>query len=1042
MRPHRLQLHALGPYAGEVDIDFDPLTADGLFLIHGPTGAGKTFLLDALCFALYGEVPGARNRDTLRSDHAEPDAHPWIELEFSSQGARYRVHRVPMHERRSRRGAGTTQQASKATLARLEGGAWMPVAEKVTDVNQAVTHLLGLTAVQFQQVILLPQGRFEQVLRADNATREQLLQKLFDTELYARAAAWLDHEAKRRRLDVAAGERELATLRRQAADRWHALVAEGAVDGDEEAVGGVADEARGIEPGDGTPVDDDGALDGAGHDGPAWPADQHELDAVADRLEALAVAAATEAADAAAELAAADAAFNAARTRVDAWDRHRRLLDRQAELDAAASTIDGDRRRLDDAGDAEALRPALDDVEHHTTAADDAADALDRATRTVARRAHACPVLPDDIALPAPGDEVPSLRRLDAIAPLLSASRAELRELARDAERAAELDADAAEASAERRSAERAVHRHTTVAAEHHARAADLDAQAAEALAAAGQLDTLRRDADRAAERAEAAEALERVERRLAAATATCTAADDRFRACWDEALTLRQRHLDGIAATLARTLVDGDACPVCGAAKHPAPAQEADDSVTAAEVDDAQDRADEARAAAERARAVHTDLLAEAAGLRGRAGDDADDPPAALAAAAAATDAVRLAERIATTADELAGDADRARRLAAEAEEAVRNATAIAVVAQDRAEQAAKQAQGLRDDIADAIGAVDPVAAVAALDALLAAVAALVEAARRHHTACELRDASVTALRRQIADTAFAGVEDVAAALIDERTRTALVERIAAHDRAVVEVRHDLADAALADLPAERPDVDGPEAAVAVARQAGRAAAARQVRLDDARQAVGGWAAAHRSAAEATAAARAEAELWGTVAERTNGRLAPKVSLQRWVLSAYLEEICGHANGRLAAMTDGRYRLSVHRDGERHAGKAGLGLRVHDAHTGLEREVATLSGGETFQASLALALGVADAVAAHTGGVRLEALFVDEGFGTLDAEALQLAMDELDRLRDGGRTVGLISHVGALRERVRTGISVTPTERGSRVHVGPITPL
>jgi exonuclease SbcC len=109
----------------------------------------------------------------------------------------------------------------------------------------------------------------------------------------------------------------------------------------------------------------------------------------------------------------------------------------------------------------------------------------------------------------------------------------------------------------------------------------------------------------------------------------------------------------------------------------------------------------------------------------------------------------------------------------------------------------------------------------------------------------------------------------------------------------------------------------------------------------------------------------------------------------------------------------------------------------VLDAYTGEEREVASLSGGETFQASLALALGVADTVQAHSGGVGLGALFIDEGFGSLDPDSLQLAMDELDRLREGGRMIGLISHVSALRERIRTGIRVVAGDRGSRVEVG-----
>jgi exonuclease SbcC len=154
-------------------------------------------------------------------------------------------------------------------------------------------------------------------------------------------------------------------------------------------------------------------------------------------------------------------------------------------------------------------------------------------------------------------------------------------------------------------------------------------------------------------------------------------------------------------------------------------------------------------------------------------------------------------------------------------------------------------------------------------------------------------------------------------------------------------------------------------------------------------------------------------------------------------VLAAYLEDICDLANRRLTVMTGGRYTLHVHRTGSGRNRLAGLDLRVHDAHTGERRDVSTLSGGETFQASLALALAVADAVQQHSGGVHLDALFIDEGFGTLDADALELAMDELDALRAGGRMVGVISHVGTMQERIRTGIRVVPSEGGSTVEVG-----
>ncbi|HEX7131544.1 MAG TPA: SbcC/MukB-like Walker B domain-containing protein, partial [Iamia sp.] len=193
---------------------------------------------------------------------------------------------------------------------------------------------------------------------------------------------------------------------------------------------------------------------------------------------------------------------------------------------------------------------------------------------------------------------------------------------------------------------------------------------------------------------------------------------------------------------------------------------------------------------------------------------------------------------------------------------------------------------------------------------------------------------------------------------------------------------------------------------------------------------------AAHRDEAAHLAVAVAEHEVRRRLAEVCVGRGGDRVSLQRWVLAAHFETICERANDRLAVMSAGRYSLRVHTESSRGA-RAGLDLRVLDAHSGEEREVTTLSGGETFQASLALALGVADVVGERSGGVELGVLFVDEGFGTLDADALHLALDELDRLRAGGRLVGVISHVPGLRERIGTGIEVRPDRLGSEVLVG-----
>ena len=165
-------------------------------------------------------------------------------------------------------------------------------------------------------------------------------------------------------------------------------------------------------------------------------------------------------------------------------------------------------------------------------------------------------------------------------------------------------------------------------------------------------------------------------------------------------------------------------------------------------------------------------------------------------------------------------------------------------------------------------------------------------------------------------------------------------------------------------------------------------------------------------------------------------GSNALRMTLTSFVLAARLEEVAAAASGRLLRMTQGRYAL-VHTDGAVKGGaRSGLGLLARDTWTGQDRETATLSGGETFLAALALALGLADVVQAESGGTRIEALFVDEGFGTLDEDTLDEVMDVLDGLREGGRLVGLVSHVTELRARIPAQVHVVKTRTGSSLRL------
>jgi exonuclease SbcC len=1022
MKPHALVIEAFGPYAGRVAIDFDALSDEGLFLIHGSTGAGKTFLLDAMSFALYGEVAGDRGVKGLRSDHAPPQAVPRVELEFSAGGARYRVERSPAYTATKVRGAGTTEKLATAALFRLQGTERLPLVSRSTEVNREVEGIVGLNAAQFRQVILLPQGRFAEVLRARAEEREALLKTLFATVLHERASAWLEDQARAAARAIEEQGRSLAWQRQQAAQLFHPFRRNDAGLMDADGAASLV-----VSGGDGS----------AGLSEPEPPADQAGLDRLLERIGRV-VAAAEEARRQAGE------ALEQARRQRAAVVQMADRFDRRAAAQAELATLEPRRPEIEAlaieltaADRAESLRPSLEADQAARRELQELEARLQRELQRAAAARDGALALPD--AVVALGLlRLPEAAVLQRCGTALATRRVEVEGLARQAAEAAQARQRAAAAVALQQQAQERIQQGQRQLGEFGAQRQASEAALREARSAADRLDGLIQARDGLAERALATLQVRKGRRLEAEAIAALGSADQSLQAASAAIKVLRERQLAGMAARLAGDLSSGAPCPVCGSSDHPQPARSAADAVSTAQIEAAEASLDQAGQVQQAAVAHLADIRARLQTVLEKAGAAAADPAAARSAAEQAEQVLARAREQAGTLPQLErsleGQLQQISRLEASLQEATTTAAVQERGAADATARALELAAAVAAELGEGVAPGQVLQGLAAVGEAFEALSRCSDAAARLRTR---REQAAARLERDLAAGGFADAASLAAALRSEGERNAWRQRIEAFHDALTSQRAILAAADLQELPGQRPDTAAAEAAEAAADRARTAALERHSEARAAAAEIARLAAEHRRQAEALAEQRARAELLSGVADRCQGRLPPYISLQRWVLSAYLAEICAYANQRLDLMTSGRYRLLLTDAGGRGGRNAGLNLRVHDAFTGEEREVTSLSGGETFQASLALALGVADTVQAHSGGVHLDALFVDEGFGSLDPDNLQLAMDELDRLREGGRLIGVISHVAALRERIRSGIEVIATDRGSTLRVG-----
>ncbi|MEU6800430.1 SMC family ATPase [Streptomyces neyagawaensis] len=991
MRLHRLDITAFGPFGGTQSVDFDDLSAAGLFLLHGPTGAGKTSVLDAVCYALYGSVPGARQNGqgmTLRSDHADPATRTEVRLELTVAGRRLELTRQPPWERPKKRGTGTTLDKAQSWLREYDAaaGAWKDLSRSHQEIGEEITQALGMSREQFCQVVLLPQGDFARFLRADAEARGRLLGRLFDTQRFAAVEKRLADRRRATEAQVREGDTDLL------ADA-HRM---------QQAAGGDLAPPQ-LAPGD--PGLAEAVL--------GWAAVARST-----AREQLTIAhcarAAAESAHAAAERDLDDVREVARLQR-----RFAEARERARKLEERADAHRADRERMERGRKAEAVEPALD-------LRDEAETAHRGASADEARTRAALPAEHADAG--AAGLAAAARKASEELGGLASARRAE--------RKLADLLAERAELDSEERADEDVLQDAEGWLADWDTARAGIQARVEAAQEAATRAEQLAVQREPAERRLRAARERDRLDRDIDEARADVLRLAERAGDARTHWLDLREQRLNGIAAELAAELVDGRPCAVCGGTDHPAPARKDAGHIDREAEEGAHtafQRADEERAEAERRLG---DLRRALAAASAEAGDTPTDRLAALAeeverdyarARRGASDLHPAQEAL------LHAERERDRRAAARQEAAVRAATR-----NTRRDTLERERAALEEELTQARGETRSVAERAEqLELRAARLAEAAEAVRAaDDTAQRLKDADA-----RLADAAFRAGFDTpqaaAAALLDAGAHRDLQRRLDAWQAEEAAVRAVLAEPGTAAA-AERPSAD-----VAGAERAAEAAARRLQR------AVSSWdeaerrsAALDRLSARAAASVRRLAPLreeydrvarMAGLAAGTAADNERKMRLEAYVLAARLEQVAAAATVRLQRMSSGRYTL-VHSDDRSGRGRSGLGLHVVDAWTGRERDTATLSGGETFFASLALALGLADVVTDEAGGVRLDTLFIDEGFGSLDDQTLDEVLDVLDALRERDRSVGIVSHVGDLRRRIHAQLEVVKDRSGSVV--------
>lgn len=913
MRPLNLKLSAFGPYAGKIDVPMGNLGSQGLYLITGDTGAGKTTIFDAICFALYGEASGP-NRDAsmFRSKYAQADTPTVVELTFLHGGKEYYVKRNPEYYRPKKSGDGLTKQPADAELHMPDGHVY----SKVKDVTAKIEEIMGINKDQFSQIAMLAQGDFLKILLADTKQRQEIFRELFQTQLYQTLQYRLEDKRKEYYGQVEDGKKSVKQyIFDIKVDKDDVL----SIDVEKAQSGSMTTEAV-LELLDKL-TDQDAALKNKLDD---------ELQKINDDLETV-----NKKIGAAAEVEKAKKAKAEAEEKLKT--ENPKLEQLAAEFEKAKTALEGKTALEQKAALIENELPHYDNVEN----------------------------LQKD------------LEKLQK----------------ENANLLAELESG--KSDMEKKSNDLAVLK------EEQASYKDTSAEIEKIKA---KLDKLKEEAEAIDDLSQSLQGYFKDKESYSKAQDDYRKKDEAFQKANTLYESMEQAFRDGQAGILATKLKDGEMCPVCGSTVHPYPAKLSDEVPSEIELDAAKKESDKARKLRDKA-------AEDANGLRGALENKenelkkksskvmgTEDPDVArnklgefkevcdknqksenekLKAEQAK---VKRKEQLDEMIPKLEGEVE---KLRLNNEKLTSSLSGEEVKAKERAEQISGLKKGLNFK--------DKAEAQTARQNLL-------NQAKDLQTAYEKAD---KALAEQ------------------NKTVTTLNSAITVNEKVINEasVTDSEADRELqAELKQRQNDCF----------ERNKVVAGRLVNNKTTRDNI---------STKSAGIADLEKKLqWiKALADTANGKLTgkEKIMLETYIQTTYFDRIINRANLRLITMSGGQYELIRMQEAANAKSQSGLDLGVIDHYNGTQRSVKTLSGGESFMASLSLALGLSDEVQSSAGGIQIDTMFVDEGFGSLDPEALDMAYRALAGLTEGNRLVGIISHVADLKGRIDKQVIVTKEKSG-----------